>query len=151
MELWLRSYFGQGNPGGAVARVALMPLPAGQLVSGSGTFDDPATLVVQLTATLKPGSPFVLPVAQWYWERYEGYPEVPGDEVLPEGSFTDVLVTLDGRTLIDEDNLGDFYFGPVYLDPPIVYDQSTDYGSVAAVFVQGVGSCTRRCRRVRTR
>lgn len=124
-----------------VGHVQLMPQPAEELVSGSGTPEDPAVLVGELAITLRPGTPFVLPLVGIVGERYAGYPAVPDDD---PALFTDLLegisvnLTIDGRTIISDANQAAFYLPATFLDPIVIYPEPTSYGSVAAIWFQGI-------------
>jgi hypothetical protein len=143
---WLVSYFtwalggDQTNPDG---RVLFLPIPASEPVSGSGTPDDPLVLVGHADVTVKPGTPFVLPIAVFIGELYGPDVDVPfnPDPEVPESVFegTDILITLDGQPIIDSTTEDKFryYVPPQYFEEPIFYDQPTSSGSIAAVFVQG--------------
>ena len=139
-----RWYFGtaQDPAQSTVGHVQLMPQPAEELVSGSGTPEDPAVFVGELAITLRPGSPFVLPLVGIVGERYAGYPGVPDDD---PALFTDLLdaisanLTIDGRTVISEANQAAFYIPATFLDPIVTYPEPTSYGSVAAVWFQSIG------------
>ena len=108
---------------------------------GSFTSTDPSTFVGSADVTLKPGTPFVLPVAIWYGESYNTgqQPDAP----LPESVFTNshTLVSVDGKSIIDSnvDDLSRWYIGPSYFDPPIVYAEANPVtGAISADFVQGL-------------
>ena len=142
---WMTLYFERSLSGDAdsmVKQVKLLPIPAGEWQGdGSFTSDDPSTFVGAMELTLEPGTPFVLPVAVWFGESYDTGQQ---DDAEVDGAiFTGsrVLVTLDGDAIIDSDvdDLSDWYFGPTYFDPPVVYDEPTDYGATQANFVQGLG------------
>ena len=125
-----------------VDRVQLMPLPYGEYAGGSGTKDDPLVFVGQLEITLAPGTPFVLPLLAWIGERYDGYPEVPDDEPFPDDDFIEWVhpnLTIDGKTIMSDDNKAAFYIGPTWFDQPIMYPEPGEYGSVAAIWFQGFG------------
>jgi hypothetical protein len=141
---WTTLYFERaftGSTDDTVKRVKLLPIPAGEWQGdGSFTSSDPSTLVGAADVSLKPGTPFVLPVTVWYGESYNTGQK--DDAELDSSFFTGshVLVRMDGTAIIDSavDNLADWYFGPAYFDPPIVYDHPTSYGSISANFVQGL-------------
>lgn len=139
MTLYMTWVLG-GDQADHVGKVEFIPLPAEEPVSGSGTFEDPVLLAGEADVTLKPGSPFVLPVAVWFGEEYESGAV---DPVLPAGVFTQSTVTVqvDGKTVMssDRDDLEKFYVPPTDFDPEIVYPEPTSYGSVGAVFFQGLG------------
>jgi hypothetical protein len=130
----------KGDTDDTVGRVKLMPIPAGNLVSGTGVSTDPAILVGSLDVTLAPGTPFVLPIAAWYGESYNNGWKV--DAPLKRSVFTGsrVRVKIDGQSIIDSrvDNLNDWYIAPQRFRPPVVYPQPTSYGSIQANFVQGL-------------
>lgn len=65
--------------------VKLLPLPAGQQLSGDWSPANPAYLKGSLELTLPAGPPFVLPQFAWLGERYTGYPGVPDDLPLADG------------------------------------------------------------------
>src|SRR5436190_16036687 len=144
---WFSIYFrwslgtAQDPAQSTVGHVQLMPQPPEEFLSGSGTPEDPAVLVGQLAITLRPGTPFVLPLAGIYGERYAGYPAVPDDD---PALFTDLLegisanLTIDGRTVISTANHADFYLPATFLDPIVTYPEPTSYGSVAALWFQGI-------------
>jgi hypothetical protein len=119
-----------------------MPIPAEVPTSGSGTPEDPVVLVGELAITLRPGTPFVLPLVGIVGERYEGYPGVPDDD---PALFTDLLagisahLTIDGKTIISDANKAAFYLPATFFDPVVTYPEPTLYGSVAAVWFQGIG------------
>ena len=50
-----------------------------------------------------------------------------------------VNLTIDGSTVISDANKAAFYIPPTYFDPIVMYPAPSSYGSVAAVFYQGVG------------
>jgi hypothetical protein len=140
---WTSLYFERAFTAGSdtAKRVKLLPIPVGQPQGGgSFTSSDPGTLVGAADVTLKPGTPFILPVAIWYGESYNTGQE--DDAELDRSVFTgsNVLVRVDGTAIIDSnvDDLARWYIGPEYFDPPIVYDQPTSYGSISANFVQGL-------------
>ena len=140
---WTTLYFERAFTGGAntAKRVRLLPIPPGEWAGdGSFTSTDPSTFV-NADVTLKPGTPFVLPVAIWYGESYNTgqQPDAP----LPESVFTNshTLVSVDGKSIIDSnvDDLSRWYIGPSYFDPPIVYAEANPVtGAISADFVQGL-------------
>ena len=141
---WMTRYFEAafGRPTDSGKRATPLPLPAGVCETDPAyTSTDPGTCVGHLDVTLKQGTPFYLPIAAWYGETYNN--GLPPNAPLSASVFTGshVLIQLDGSALIDsnKDDLSRWYFGPNYFVPPIVYDQPTDYGSVSAIFVQGLG------------
>lgn len=141
---WMTLYWESLINGGPdqVGKVKFLPLPEGEYVSGDFTFDDPGVLVGELEVQLSPGTGFALPVSAWIGESYlpePGYPPPPDDLPLDRSIFTIAEVTLDGNPLISEANSDQYYYGPSYFDPPVVYSEPTDYGADAAIFVQGIG------------
>ncbi|HVK01855.1 MAG TPA: hypothetical protein VM490_00120 [Armatimonadaceae bacterium] len=146
LEEWLKLYvtwFVGGSDSDTVKNVRFLPLPVGVLVSGSGAPSDPAVLVGNLDVTLKPGTPFVLPMVLYYGESYEPGTPVPvnPDPVLPLSVWnaSEMRITLDGKTIIDSSREDKFrYFVPTtYFDPPVVYSQPTGYGSTQMNWIQG--------------
>jgi len=138
---WRWYYTGADLAQSKVGPVQLMPLPAGEQVSGSWTPEDPAVLVGQLEITLRPGTPFVLPEFSWVGERYEGYPTVPDDPPMDNEvalNAASINLTIDGQTVMSDANKAAFYVPPTDFDPIVQYPAPSDYGSVAAVFYQGV-------------
>jgi hypothetical protein len=144
---WLYTYW-EWNVTGAdptksvVNGVQLMPLPAGQQLGGSWTPEDPAYLKGTLEITLPVGTPFVLPQFAWLGERYEGYPAVPDDPPMANSvALKDVSVslTIDGTQVLSDGNKAAYYVPPTYFDPVAMYPAPSSYGSVGAVFFQGVG------------
>jgi hypothetical protein len=124
-----------------VGHVKLMPLPAAEVVSGSWTPEDPAVLVGELAITLRPGTPIVLPLAGFVGERYDGYPAVPDDDpALWTGLLTGISpnLTIDGRAVVTDANKAAFYIPATYFDPIVEYPTPTAYGSVAAIWFQGI-------------
>ena len=143
LAAWTRIYFERllsGNTDDTVGHVKLMPLPAGELVRGTGVSTDPAVLVGTLDVTLARDTPFVLPIAAWYGESYNNgwQPDPPLDRSVFTRSR--VRVKIDGRTIIDSrvNNLNNWYVSPQRFHPPIVYPEPTSSGSTQANFVQGL-------------
>jgi hypothetical protein len=156
MQLYFTSYYSGGGcparpcpPEDHVGQVKFLPLPVGEQIGGSGTYADPAVLEGHLNVTLRPGTPFVLPVTVWVGERYEDYPVVPDDPALPADLFTDpsknlITVSIDGKPVMNSRvaSVSPFYFGPAPLGPEgegVIYEEPSSYGSIAAIFVQGIG------------
>jgi hypothetical protein len=139
---WRWVYSGADPAQSVVGRVKLLPLPAGEYVSGSGTPDDPALYRGQLAITLRPGTPFVLPLAVWTVERYQGYPTTPDDPPIPDAAFiagVSPSLYIDGREIVSGGNKAAYYVPLTAFDPIVVYPAPTSYGSVAAVAFQGYG------------
>ena len=133
------SFTGVVDP--AAKGVKFLPIPNG-VPEGGGSFTaaDPGTLVGSAEVTLKPGTPFVLPVVAWYGESYNTGQQP--DAELRKSIFTksNALVRVDGKAVIDSkrDNLARWYVPPACFDPPIVYPEPTSSGSISANFVQGL-------------
>ncbi len=144
---WLSAYLRWGLSGAdpaqsTVGHVLLLPIPAGEYVSGGGTPDDPALYRGQLEITLRPGTPFVLPLATWTVERYTGYPATPDDPAIPDAEFiagVSPTLYIDGRLVVSDANKAAFYVPLTAFDPIVVYPTPTSYGSVATVAFQGYG------------
>ncbi len=139
---WMTLYWQWSIGGGPdhVGHVSFLPQPApGAPVSGDFSFDDPGVFVGELEVRLRPGTAFVLPVSAWVGESYLPELGFSDDSPLDPSVFTIAEVMLDGKSLIDSSNLGDYNYGPAYFDPPIAYEDPTGYGANAAIFVQGVG------------
>ena len=142
LSVYWRWYYGtaQDPAQSLVGRVQLMPLPAGEYVSGSGSPDDPAEFVGELAITLRPGTPFVLPLVALAGERYEGYPGVPDDDPAAfSGTTMCATLTIDGRTVVSPANDAAFFVPTTFFDPIVTYPAPTSYGSVAAVWFEGIG------------
>jgi hypothetical protein len=144
MQLYETWYIGGATGPDHVGPVKFLPLPNGDTVSGNFTYDDPGIVVGQIDVTLKPGTPFVLPVITWYGEAYEPALGYPNDPALPEDLFTDphkslIKVYIDGKRVMDSTvaRVNPFYYGPAPIN--VVYPEPTSYGSIAAIFVQGIG------------
>jgi len=122
LEEWMTSYWnwyfleGQDEATSLIGHVRLLPLPNGEYSGGEGTIDDPAVFTGLLELSLRPNNAFVLPVLAWL-----GY---MGEAPLTQEYFTTgpVTVKLDGSTLIDQDNVGHYYYGPVALNIPVEAD-----------------------------
>lgn len=122
------AWYNQGqNPQlGTIGHVKLMPIPQ-QLPTPI-----PPNLPLvdsfstgSLDITLKPGTPFVLPVISLSGETYVN-DILPPDDLLPyESSLltADITVTLDGKTILQSpaDNQK-YLYGPAYFPEPIVYN-----------------------------
>jgi hypothetical protein len=139
---WRWNYSGADLAQSKVGKVQLMPMPAADQTGGTWTPEDPAVLVGKLEITLPPGTPFVLPAFAWIGERYDTVPptpdDLPMDNAVALGTAHPVL-TIDGRTVLSDENKAAFYIPPTPFDPIVEYPTPSSYGSVAAVFFQGVG------------
>ena len=139
---WRWFYSGADMAQSKVDGVQLMPLPAGQLISGSGTPADPALYRGSLEITVPDGAPFVLPAYAWLGERYQGYPGVADDLPVPNDVIlagVHPVLTIDGRTVLSDANKAAYYIPPTTFDPIIIYPEPSSYGSIGAVFFQGGG------------
>jgi hypothetical protein len=86
--------------------------------------------------TVKPGTPFMLPIFAWIME-YPNPETGECDDPLPDEVFTNAVaeVTINGREILT--NIEDYYVSPVEFDPLIIYDEPHD-GYIGACRVQGV-------------
>jgi hypothetical protein len=119
--------------------VTFISQPVGEPISGSGTPEDPVVLVGELAITLRPGTSFVLPLVGTVGERYEGYPGVPDDDPANFTNSLSATLTIDGRTVVSDANDDAFFIPVTYFDPIVAYPEPTSYGSVAAVWFDGIG------------
>ena len=143
---WLSTYFrwyyatDQDPAQSVIGHVQLMPLPNGQQVGGSGSPEDPAVFVGELDVILRPGTPFVLPLVNVVGERYEGYPANPDDPLaLGDTAEMSAHLTIDGRTIVSDANQAAFFIPTTPFDPIVTYPEPTFYGSVAAIWLTGIG------------
>jgi hypothetical protein len=147
LGIYWRWIFSGANPDeDTVGRVQLMPIPAGELVSGTGTPADPAYLRGQLEITLPPGTPFVLPAFAWIGERYDGYPAEPDDIPVADDvllSSVQPNMTINGLPVLTDANEEAHYVSTTPFDPIVVYPAPSSYGSVAALFYQSCGIVAR--------
>src|SRR5262245_13671322 len=103
-----------------VGRVKFLPLPDhfGDQVGGSFTYADTGILVGHVDVTLRPCSPFGLPVIVVYGETFDPALGYPDDLALPAEVFTDpsnlITVYIDGNPVMDSTlaSVSPFYFGP---------------------------------------
>ncbi len=140
LETYWRWYYGGEPASGKIGSVQLMPLPAGELISGTGTPEDPALYRGTINFTLPKDTPFVLPAYAWVGERYNnGTPDDPAfaDQLLWDG--VSPYLTIDGTTVISDANEKAFYVGYTPFDPIVTYPAPSSYGSIAAIYFQGVG------------
>lgn len=143
---WMTSYWRHQSDGTLAqgdGAMQFIEVPAEEYVSGSFTTADPGLLRGHGDVSLRAGAPFAMPVAVWYGERYNN--GLPDDAAFPASIFTEshVRVTIDREVVMDslrgEDAVDNFYFGPTSFDPLLSYPTPTDYGSVATIFLQGLG------------
>ncbi len=97
---------------------------------------------------VKPGSKLVLGILAWIGETYQDHNGVVGshgpDDVAwppemllpPQG---EAVIKLDGKELMNLDNMAQFYYGPINFKEPIWYSAASSYGSTGAIWVQGIG------------
>ncbi|MCU0725164.1 MAG: hypothetical protein MUE73_05145 [Planctomycetes bacterium] len=124
MELYWTWFFTGEPADGKVKDVVFLPLPDGEI-----------------DVSLKTGQKFVLPIWVIVGETYEGgYCDDPDDYPMEWITDADVLVRLDGRTLVDseEDDLADFFFEAQWFEETLPYEEPTDYGSTGAIWVAGL-------------
>jgi hypothetical protein len=120
-----------------VDHVLLLPYMNQEWVSGTGTPDDPAVFTGELELRLRPGTPFVFNLPAYYRERYENDSiDLPMPDALMLEDVN-LLVTIDGRTIISHANQGEFYTPETPFDPIVEYPAPTGYHSVAALYDQG--------------
>jgi hypothetical protein len=143
MSTHLRWGFSGADPAQSmVGHVTMLPVPPGTYVSGDGTPDSPTLYRGELEITLRPGTPFVLPLGTWTVERYVGYPGIPDDPAIPDVVFlagVSPSLSIDGRMVVSDSNKAAFYVPLTLFDPIVVYPEVSSYGSVAAVAFQGYG------------
>jgi hypothetical protein len=90
--------------------------------------------------TLTKHESFFIPIFAFVGERYaDGTPD-DRPSVVDEDVFTDadVVVTLDGRRVVDGDDLDDLYVDTTYFHRPVAYPGPTPHAS-AAIWVKGLG------------
>ena len=136
LSVYWRWYYGSGaDPAQSfIGHVKLMPLPAGEYISGAGTPDDPALYRGHLEITLRPGTPFVLPLAAWTVERYNN--GNPDDPSIPDADFlagVSPSLYIDGRSVVSDSNKAAFYVPLTAFDPIVIYPAPTSYNSYAVV------------------
>jgi len=149
LDFWGRSlgewnmlywYWSLGGPqDDHVGHVAFLPIPAGDWAGGTGAYDDPALYVGHLDWTCEPGTAFVLPMSCWIGETYDPALGIPDDQPLDASIWlsSHVRVTLDGKRIITK--AAPYYWGPVWFPEPVMYPEPTSYGSIGALWVQGIG------------
>jgi hypothetical protein len=138
-DAYWRWMYGEGES--KVGNVQLMPMPS-SIPTGDGSEEAPLTFVGQLDITIEAGTAFVLPLYGYIGERYDDYPDEPDDVPFPDELLLSWLhpeFTIDDETVVSEENKADFYVGPSSFDPFIMYPEPSDYGSVAAIWFQGIG------------
>lgn len=139
---WRWFYTGQDAAQSMVGRVKLLSLPeVGDPVSGTGTPDDPALYRGLLKITLRPGTPFVLPLAVWTVERYNDG-TTPDDPGIADADFlagVSPRLFIDGNLVVSNVNKRRFYVPLTAFDPIVVYPKPTPYNSYGALAYQGYG------------
>ncbi len=139
---WTWNYLGANPAQSVVNKVQLLPLPPATQIGGSWTVEDPAVLSGTLEITIHAGTPFVLPAMAWVGERYDPALGMTDDPVMSDAVFLAGLtpeLTIDGKAVLSDANKAAFYIAPTYFDPIVTYPAPSSYGSIAAVFFQGVG------------
>lgn len=145
-DFWAWTYGGVGQPLQA-NNVLFLSIPA------PATWEDWAGKPIgigELNVTVKPGTKIVLGVLAWIGETYDpayidpstGKP-IPNDQPWPQSEFLppngEAVITLDGVPLVDASNLADFYYEPINFKETLWYATPTDYHSIGAIWVQGIG------------
>lgn len=140
LTYWRWSLTGADPAESLVNGVQLLPIPAEEQISGSGTAEDPALLRGLIQLNLPEGTPFVLPASAWTQERFnDGRPdELPFAEDLYLEGISPTL-TIDGRVVLSDANEAAFHIPPTPFDPVVLYDEPTSYGSIGVVAIQTVG------------
>ena len=142
---WLGVYWGWNLRGqdealSMVHGVKLIALPAGELISGTGTSADPALYRGQVEVTIDSETPFVMPLAAWITERYNN--GTPEDAFFTEAqllTFVSPHFTIDNHLVMSDCNEDQFYVPPTPLVPIVTYPSPTSYGSIAATGYQSIG------------
>lgn len=131
--------FWRWNLGGGPQNVGplfMVPLPAGEPVS-----DDPYITQGSESFSVRVGRILVLPLTFWLGESYDdGTSDDPADWLF-DFKASRVLLKVDGRVVVDSNRtkLDCLFVPPTYFRKPIAYAEPTDYGSVAAEWMNGLG------------
>ena len=147
---WLRDYwawsYGGVGPQVQPNNVFFMPVPV-PADDAWETKDGKLIGTAQMDLTVEPGTKLVLGVLSWIGETYDPklVPPIPDDDpafftiadFLPPNGQVEVM--LDGVPLINDANLASFYYDPIRFINPLMYAEPTSYGSIGAIFVQGIG------------
>jgi hypothetical protein len=143
LDQWMLQYwtwFFGGSQANEQNNVLFLPLPV-----GTPSPEDPSITVGHADVTLRTGEGFFLPVFVFFGETYLD-PTVPDDDPSfpPADVFTGahVLVTLDGKTILDSergDDLSKVYSDTQFFDHPLLYPEPSSYGSIGAIWVKGLG------------
>jgi hypothetical protein len=139
---WTWFYGGEAAQPGRVKNTVFLPLPAGEPSDA-----DPSVSEGEIDVTLRPGERFVLPLFAFVGERYLEDLDDDDPDDLPAGAVSDarVLLTLDGKTLIDSevDDMSELFIETRYLPAPVVYEEPHEYDTnvhaVSALWFQGFG------------
>jgi hypothetical protein len=142
LGFWMNAYWTWalgGDQADRIGNTIFMPLPEGVPISE----DCPTILVGELDVTLKVGEQFVMPMFAFVGETYlEDIPDDNPDDI-PQELFTSATVVLkmDGKVVLDSSvkDLDRFFFDATYFDEPIFYGEPTEYGSIGAIWVKGIG------------
>jgi hypothetical protein len=129
-----------GNQPDHEGNFIFMPLPSGEDSDGDGVYTG------EMDVTLKKNESFVLPIFFFYGETYNnGTPsdDPANHDLVPSADDfkgSDLLVELDGTAIIDSDaqDLADFFVDTQYYKKAIEYDEPSSYGSVSAIWVEGL-------------
>jgi hypothetical protein len=142
LDEYLDRYFTWALGGNAVdhqGTVDFMPIPAGGAPDADGVSHG------ETSVTMKANESFFLPIFVFYGERYDnGTPDDdPADHsIVPSPAdfkSSVVHVELDGAPIITPStDLSDYFVGAEYFNKPIVYAQPTGYGSVSALWIEGL-------------
>lgn len=136
---YMKAYFGWAIGGAAETRLGdRMFLPTPQ-----GTDNGSGVLVGTQDVTLAAADGFVLPLFVWIGESYNNgtADDDPAAPPLRDAFLaTQLHVTLDGVTIVDDTlGLGEYWFDAETFDTPLTYPAPTSYGSIAAIWVKGMG------------
>ncbi len=148
---WLRDYwawnYGGVGPQVQPNNVFFLPVPVPAQDAWNVGQDGRLIGTAEMSLAVKPGMKIVLGVLAWIGETYDPTldPPVPDDDPsyftfadfsMPNGQ---AIIELDGVTLVDDSNLAKFYYDPIRFKAPLMYAQPTSYGSIGAIWVQGIG------------
>lgn len=134
MESYWRWSLGSGAQN--VGPLFMVPLPAGDAIS-----DDPFITQGSESFSVRFGKVLVLPLTFWLGESYDdGSVDDPADYPF-DFKASRVLLKVDGRVVVDSNRtkLDCLYVPPTYFKKPITYSEPTDYGSLAAEWMNGLG------------
>lgn len=106
------------------------------------------TYVAEIDVTLEPGQKFSIPLLYFFGEVYEDETEDDPDDFDLEALLTqfDVKVWLDDELIMDntDEDIDDYFYGPVYFDEPVEYDEpvyreEVDKYATAIIWAAGHG------------